>query len=89
MQNKKGNLEDFKLAISSTVRSLSNSHNIEISFGNEIFKENKNSIKLPNLTNFNNKINYEEIRASADSKSLSGTADLEQRKDTGKLKPKR
>ena len=70
MQNKKGNLEDFKLAISSTVRSLSNSHNIEISFGNEILKENKNSIKLPNLTNFNNKINYEEIRASADSKSL-------------------
>ena len=70
MQNKKGNLEDFKLAISSTVRSLSNSHNIEISFGNEILKESKNSIKLPNLTNFNNKINYEEIRASADSKSL-------------------
>ena len=35
MENKKEKLEDFKAAISSTVRSLSNSHKIEVSFGNE------------------------------------------------------
>ena len=32
--------------------------------------QKKNSIKLPDLTHRSNKINYEEIRAVADSKSL-------------------
>ena len=70
MENKKENLEDFKTAISSTVRSLSNSQKIEISFGNQVLKSEKNSIRLPELTPIRNKINYEEIRAQADSKSL-------------------
>ena len=70
MDNKKEKLENFKTAISSTVRSLSNSQKIEVSFGNQTSKLTKNSIKLPNLDYINNKINYEEIRALADSKSL-------------------
>jgi len=67
---KKENLEDFKTAISSTVKSLSNSQEIEVSFGNQTNKSEQNSINLPEISNVNNKINYEEIRAIADSKSL-------------------
>ena len=70
MYYKKENLEDFKTAISSTVKSLSNSQEIEVSFGNQTNKSEQNSINLPEISNVNNKINYEEIRAIADSKSL-------------------
>ena len=70
MDNKKEKIEDFKTAISSTVRSLSNSQKIEVSFGSENSKSEKNLIKLPDLSPINNKINYSQIRAIADSKSL-------------------
>ena len=70
MQNNKEKLEDFKTAISSTVKSISNSQKIEISFGNEISNTNKYTIKLPNIEKVSSKINFEEIRAAADSKSL-------------------
>ena len=70
MNSKREKLEDFKAAISSTVRSLSNSTKISISFGNQISKSEKNSINLPEIDRTNNKFNYKEIRAIADSKSL-------------------
>ena len=70
MENKKEKLEDFKTAISSTVRSLSNSEKIEVFFGNQSPKSEKNSIRLPELDQINNKLNYNQIRAIADSKSL-------------------
>ncbi len=70
MENKKEKLEDFKTAISSTVRSISNSQKIEISFGNQISNSENSTIKLPELSQINNKLNFEEIRAIADSKSL-------------------
>ncbi len=70
MENKKEKLEYFKTAISSTVRSLSNSQKIEVCFGNQTQKTDKNSIKLPELENISNQINFEEIRAISDSKSL-------------------
>ena len=70
MNNKKENLEDFKTAISSTVRSLSNSQKIEVSFGNKTSGNEKYSIRLPNVDQTNNKLNFDEIRAIADSKSL-------------------
>ena len=70
MEIKKEKLEDFKTAISSTVRSLSNSEKIEVSFGAQTPKSEKNSIKLPELDQINNKLNYNQIRAIADSKSL-------------------
>ena len=70
MENKKEKIEDFKTAISSTVRSITNSQKIEVSFGNQIVESSKNSIKLPNLQYISKKINYLEIRAMADSKSL-------------------
>ena len=70
VETKKEKLEDFKTAISSTVRSISDSNKIEVSFGNQVSQSNKNSINLPDLTKNNEKINYEEIRAIADSKSF-------------------
>ena len=63
-------LENFKAAIGSTVKSLSNSENVEVSFGNQNFQSKNNSIKLPEIEKVNNKINYSQIRALADSKSL-------------------
>jgi len=70
VENKKEKIADFKTAISSTVRSLSNSEKIEVSFGNDSSKSGINSIKLPELSPINNKLNYNQIRAVADSKSL-------------------
>ncbi len=70
VNSKKEKLENFKVAISSTVKSLSNYPKIEVSFGNQISKTDQKLIKLPDLNSINNKINYEEIRAIADSKSL-------------------
>ena len=70
VDTKKERLEDFKTAISSTVKSLSNSPKIEVSFGNQISKTDQKSIRLPDLNPTKNKLNFEEIRAIADSKSL-------------------
>ena len=70
MENKKDKLENFKTAISSTVRSLTNSQKLEVSFGNQQSKTEQDLIRLPDLQQNNNKLNYEEIRAIADSKSL-------------------
>ena len=70
METKKEKLEEFKTAISSTARALSNSQKVEVSFGNQVSKNEKNSIRLPVIQQLSNKINYEEIRAIADSKSL-------------------
>ena len=58
MEKKSEILENFKTAIGSTVKSLSNSENVEVSFGNQNFDSNKNFIKLPDIEQVNNKINY-------------------------------
>ena len=50
-------LENFKTAISSTVKSLSNSENIEVTFGGKNLKSEKDLIRLPELEEANNKIN--------------------------------
>ena len=70
MEKKTEILENFKTAIGSTVRSLSNSENIEVVFGDKNLKSNQNIIKLPEIENIDKKINYNQIRALADSKSL-------------------
>ena len=70
VERKKEKLEDFKTAISSTVRSLTNSNKIEVSFGNKSTNSSIKSIELPELNYSQNKINFDEIRAIADSKSL-------------------
>ena len=70
MENKKDKIESFKTAISSTVRSIANTDRIEVVFGNQNASAIKDSIILPDLRNIDKKVNYEEIRAIADSKSL-------------------
>ena len=70
MEKKSEILENFKTAIGSTVKSLSNSESVEVSFGNQNLQSKNNSITLPDLEQVNNKINYKQIRALADSKSL-------------------
>ncbi len=70
MEKKSEILENFKTAIGSTVKSLSNSENVEVSFGNQNSQSKNNSIKLPEIERINDKINYNQIRALADSKSL-------------------
>ena len=70
MEKKTEIIENFKTAIGSTVKSLSNAENVEVSFGNKNIKSEKMSIKLPEIEQINNKINYNQIRAIADSESL-------------------
>ena len=70
MEKKSEILEYFKTAIGSTVKSLSNSENVEVSFGSQNFQSKNFSIRLPDIEQVNNKINYNQIRALADSKSL-------------------
>ena len=70
MEKKSEILENFKTAIGSTVKSLSNSENVEVSFGNQNFQSKETSIKLPDIEQIDNKINYNKIRALADSESL-------------------
>ncbi len=70
MQKKEDILENFKTAIKSTIKSISNKEDIEISFGGqEIFSEN-NKIRLPEINENQNKINFDLTRAQADSESL-------------------
>ena len=63
-------LENFKTAIGSTVKSISNSDDVEVSFGNQSSQSKNTSIRLPEIVNVNNRINFSQIRALADSKSL-------------------
>ena len=70
MEKKNEILENFKTAISSTVKSVSNLENVEVSFGNHNIKQKKNSINLPEIDDVSNKTNYNKIRAIADSESL-------------------
>ena len=70
MEKKTEILENFKTAIGSTVKSLSNAENVEVLFGNNSVKTEKNSIKLPDVEQDKDKFNYDQIRALADSESL-------------------
>ena len=69
MGKKEQIIENFKSAISSTVKSVAQSENLEVVFGNEKNDEKKNTIFLPELDNIKD-INYLKIRALADSESL-------------------
>jgi len=70
VEKKTEKLENFKTAIGSTVKSLSNSENVEVSFGAQNLKTEKISIRLPEIEKYNDKFNYDQIRALADSESL-------------------
>ena len=70
MHKKEELIQNFKTAIASTTKSVSNVKDIEVIFGNEKLKTNKKLIKLPDLENINEKIDYTKARALADSEAL-------------------
>ena len=70
MEKKEDQLENFKKAITSTIKSISNVDQIEITFGNQSTEQNKLTIKLPELESANDKINFIKTRALADSEAL-------------------
>ncbi len=71
MNDKQKNLiENFKTAIISTVKSISNTENLDISFGDRKKTSEKVMINLPNLDQIKNKKDFLKIRANADSESL-------------------
>ena len=70
MQKKEEILESFKTAIKSTIKSISNKEDIEISFGGQDILSDNNKLKLPEINEFQNKINFDLTRALADSESF-------------------
>ena len=70
MEKKEDLIKDFKIAIASTVKSVSNVNDLEVVFGNQNFQTDKTTIKLPEMDSTNNKINYIKARALADSEAL-------------------
>ena len=70
MQKKEDILENFKTAIKSTIKSISNKDNIEISFGGQDVSSENNKLRLPEINEYQNKINFDLTRAQADSESL-------------------
>ena len=70
MGKKVENLENFKKAITSTVKSVIGDQNIDVIFGSETAKKNINTINLPSIQITDNRINYAKTRALADSEAL-------------------
>ncbi len=70
MEKKENYLQDFKTAIISTVKSLSNSDEVEVTFGGKSSDKEKITVRLPELEASNDKINFTKVRAVADSEAL-------------------
>ena len=70
MEKKAEIVENFKKAISSTIKSIIGDQNIEVTFGIEKNKKNKKTINLPGLKSINNVNDYIKTRALADSGAL-------------------
>ena len=70
MEKKDESLENFKKAITSTVKSIIGNPNIDVRFGKEIAQKNVNIINLPDVQSIKNKIDYTKTRALADSEAL-------------------
>jgi cobaltochelatase CobT len=70
MEKKVENLENFKKAITSTIKSIIGDQNIDVTFGGGLAKKNINIINLPDIQSIHNKIDYTKTRALADSEAL-------------------
>ena len=57
VQKKEEILENFKTAIKSTIKSIANKDDIEVSFGGQDVSNENSKIKLPEINEFQNKIN--------------------------------
>ena len=70
MEKKTEIVENFKKAITSTVKSIIGDQNIEVTFGAGGDKKNNKTINLPSLKSINNIDDYIKTRALADSEAL-------------------
>ncbi len=70
MEKKAEIVENFKKAITSTIKSIIGDQNIDVTFGGETAKKNVTVVNLPNIQNIDNKIDYIKTRALADSEAL-------------------
>ena len=70
MEKKEDFLENFKIAITSTIKSISKNENVEVTFGSQTGSEDKITVRLPELEDEKNEINYIKTRALADSEAL-------------------
>ena len=70
MEKKTEIIENFKIVITSTIKSIVGDQDIEVTFGSETNKKNNKSINLPAFKNINNTHDYIKARALADSEAL-------------------
>jgi cobaltochelatase CobT len=70
MEKKTEVVDNFKKAITSTIKSIIGNQNIEVIFGKEVSKKNNKTINLPSLKGIDNKNDYIKTRALADSEAL-------------------
>ena len=70
MEKKTEIIENFKKAITSTIKSIIGDQHIEVIFDNEVNKKNKKTINLPSIEGIDNQIDYIKTRALADSEAL-------------------
>ena len=70
MGKKVENVENFKKAITSTIKSIIGEQSINVIFGSEAPKKDKNIVNLPNVQSADDKIDYIKTRALADSVAL-------------------
>ena len=70
MEKKTEIIENFKKAITSTIKSIIGDEQIEVIFGNEVSKVNKKTISLPRLKDEDDNVDYAKTRALADSEAL-------------------
>ena len=69
MEKKNNQVEDFKQALTSTIKSISEKKDCEISFGNSEFEKEK-VISLPDIKKLENPGDFLAVRAIADSEAL-------------------
>ena len=70
MEKKTDILENFKTAITSTIKSISGSQEVEVTFGSKASSNKKNAINLPEVVTAHNELDYIKTRALADSEAL-------------------
>jgi cobaltochelatase CobT len=70
MEKKTEIIENFKRAITSTIKSIVGDQTIEVVFGNEVNKKQNRTITLPGLKSIDNINDYIKTRALADSEAL-------------------
>ena len=70
MEKKDEIIENFKRAITSTIKSIIGDEQVEVIFGNSINKKSRRTINLPSLNIINSEIDYIKTRALADSEAL-------------------